>query len=114
MKDIEKFHSSTYQNSGIIFDPDLKSPNFTAMGSMIWTLPSVASTLQIWNFELEKYESYGSLNLNALKTFTPDINGFSWVNAKRFLNTKSRKGFMQFRFQWKSTEFEAVNTTTKN
>ncbi len=97
----DKFYST-----GIIFDDDLYSPDFTAMGNIVLIRSSIANHISIWDFHEKEYKPVLCCNKNQdLICKTLNCN---FVDHKRFHGTKSRKGYVRTRWKFGKQEFDLV------
>ena len=95
-----------YFSTGVIYEYDLSSPNFTAIGSLYLIRTSISSNVTVWDFKEEVYKPFIILERSTV------INASScrYIQHKRFQGTRSRKGFLRSRWKFGNQELNMVCT----
>jgi hypothetical protein len=126
---LEQFQSTTFESSedtstnyskgnqlafystGLIADYDKTSSNFTALASLFLIQPSVLPHFQLWNFREQRFHTLLASDNGFLFNHQPCVSTANYAGAhhRRFLGTKSRKGFLLTKWKFGSLEVDLVS-----
>lgn len=100
-------YSEKLYSSGLLFEEDLQSPNFTALASLFLLNPKALKCALVWNFEEKSWKNLSEYNKE--QKFLLPISSAPFVRHFRFEGTKSRKGFLQTKWKLINLEYSFVS-----
>jgi len=100
-------YSEKLYSSGLLFEEDLQSPNFTALASLFLLNPKALKCALVWNFEEKSWKNLSEYNKE--QKFLLPISSAPFVRHFRFEGTKSRKGFLQTKWKLINLEYSFIN-----
>lgn len=107
----ENTNSSTqnaFYSTGLIYEPDINSPQFTAMGNLFLIHQELLDTnlVQVWDRIERTFKPIQHHNPDQSPIF--NANECNFVFHQRFPNRKSRKGWIHSRWKFGNQEIDFV------
>jgi inositol-1,4,5-trisphosphate 5-phosphatase len=104
---VENFISAEMWSSGLLYEEDMQSANFTAMASLFILNSHALAHFELWDFLQEKFLKPKEFQL--LPKFVQAVSQIPFARHFRFEGTKSRKGFLQTKWKVLGNVLSFVN-----
>jgi len=104
---INENEEDKFYTTGIIFNENILSPDFTALGIIILIRRSILDYTSIWDFKEQEFKSIFFCNSN--QGLLSTVSDCKFVQHGRFKGTNSRKGYLKTKLKFGSKECDLVN-----